>query len=159
MDLRISSPCPESWDEMAGDDRVRFCNRCSLNVYNLAIMSREEVEAIVRSRNGQRLCGRLYLRGNRTATLRDCAGGRRVKLVRRAIGLAAMLVIGAVSWLLRKVEEPDRSIHPPLIQKALNWIEPERKKPLPKMLMGEIPVPPPVGPQPPVPAPSQEETL
>jgi hypothetical protein len=151
MELRISSPCPESWDEMPGDDRVRFCNRCSLNVYNLAVMSREEVDALVQSRRGQRLCGRLYMRGNRTATLRDCAGGRRVKLVRRAAALAVMLVIGAVSWMLRKVEEPDRSIHPPLIRKALNWIEPERTKPR-RMVMGELPAPPaPPPPAPPAP--------
>jgi len=158
MELRISSPCPESWDEMPGDDRVRFCDRCSLNVYNLAVMSREEVDALVRNRKG-RLCGRLYLRGNRTATLRDCAGGRRAKLVRRAVGLAAMLVIGAVSWMLRKVEEPDRSIHPPLVQKALNWIEPERKRPVPQFKVGEVcPPPAPLGPQPAVPPTPPEQT-
>ena len=146
--MRISSPCPESWDEMAGDDRVRFCNRCSLKVYNLSVMSREETEALVRNRTG-RLCGRLYLRGNRKATLRDCAGSRRLKRVRRAAALVAMLVIGAVSWMLRKVDEPDRSIHPPLIRKALNWIEPQRTRTKSVIAMGEVCPPPPV---PPVPA-------
>jgi hypothetical protein len=136
---------------MPGDDRVRYCNRCSLNVYNLAVMSREETEALVRNRKG-RLCGRLYLRGNRTATLRDCAGGRRLKLVRRAVALAAMLVIGAVSWLLRNVDEPDRSIHPPLIRKALNWIEPQRTSNRSVMAMGEV-CPPPAPPAPPGPNP------
>jgi hypothetical protein len=151
MILRISSPCPESWDAMPGDDRIRFCNRCNLNVYNLAVMSREETDALVRKNKG-RLCGRLYLRGNRKATLRDCAGGRRVKLIRRAITLAVLLVIGAVSWLLRKVEEPDRSIHPPLIRKALNWIDPEQQTPLPPMLGRICPTTPPQPPpQPPPP--------
>ena len=132
---------------MPGDDRVRFCNRCSLNVYNLAVMSPEETEALVRNRTG-RLCGRLYLRGNRKATLRDCAGGRRLKLVRRAAALAVVLVLGAVSWMLRKVDEPDRSIHPPLIRKALNWIEPPKpNKSI--MMLGEIcPPPPPAPPRP-----------
>jgi hypothetical protein len=149
MDLRISSPCPESWDEMSGDDRVRFCGRCNLNVYNLAVMSRQETEALVRNTNG-RLCGRLYLRGNRTATLRDCAGGRRVKVVRRAVALAVFLVIGALSWMLRRVDEPSRSIHPPLIRKALDWIEPERKRL--EMPMGIVcPPQPPKPPQPPSP--------
>jgi hypothetical protein len=127
---------------MPGDDRVRYCNRCSLNVYNLAVMSPEETEALVRNRTG-RLCGRLYLRGNKKATLRDCAGNRRLKWVRRAAALAAMLVIGAVSWMLRKVDEPDRSVHPPLIRKALNWIEPERTTTVkPPMLLGEVCPPP-----------------
>jgi hypothetical protein len=158
MNLRISSPCPESWDEMAGDDRIRFCGRCNLNVYNLAVMSREEIEALVRNTNG-RLCGRLYLRGNRKATRSDCGAGRRFKLVRRAAALAVVLVIGAVSWMLRKVEEPDRSIHPPLIRKALGWIEPERKRTY-TMLMGEVamPSPPTPPPAPPVPIPTPEPT-
>ena len=150
MNLRISSPCPESWDEMAGDDRIRFCGRCNLNVYNLTVMSREEIEALVRDRNGK-LCGRLYMRGSRKATRTDCGGARRLKLVRRAVALAVMLVIGAVSWMLRKVEEPDRSIHPPLIRKALNFIEPERK-PTRYIVMGELPAPPP-NPAPPAPLP------
>ena len=149
MELRISSPCPESWDEMSGDDRVRFCGRCNLSVYNLAVMSRQETEALVRNTNG-RLCGRLYLRGNRTATLRDCRGGRRVKLVRRAVALAVFLVLGAASWMLRRIEEPSRAIHPPLIRKALDWIEPERKS-LP-MPMGIVcPPQPPKPPQAPSP--------
>ena len=131
---------------MPGNDRIRFCGRCDLNVYNLTVMSREEIDALVRSRNG-RLCGRLYLRGGRKATLRDCAGGRRVKLARRAVALAVLLVIGAVSWMLRRVDEPDRSIHPPLIRKVLNWIEPEQKQ-IRATMVGSL-CPPPVPPAPP----------
>src|SRR5262245_30602687 len=36
--LRIASPCSADWDEMTGDDRVRFCGRCRKNVYNLSEM-------------------------------------------------------------------------------------------------------------------------
>ena len=141
MDLRISSPCPESWSGMAGNDRVRFCGRCKLNVYNLAVMSPGEVEAIVRGTKG-RLCGQLYMRGDRTATLRDCAGGARRKWVRRAVAVAGILVLGAFSWLLRGIDEPNRSMHPSWIRAVLNWIEPERR---PTMVRGEIAFPPPPG--------------
>ena len=44
MDLQISSPCPLSWENLVGDNRVRYCGQCKLNVYNLAEMSPEEVE-------------------------------------------------------------------------------------------------------------------
>jgi hypothetical protein len=135
MNLRISSPCPESWDKMIGDDRSRYCRRCSLNVYNLAVMSREEVEGLVQKTNGQ-LCGRLYMRGNRTATLRDCRGGIRHRWSRRVVAVGVLLVLAAVSWMLRRIEEPSRSIHPPLIRKVLNWIQPEAEPP--PMLMGKI---------------------
>jgi hypothetical protein len=31
-DLHIAKPCPVSWADMKGDDRVRFCSHCSLHV-------------------------------------------------------------------------------------------------------------------------------
>ena len=128
---------------MVGNDRIRFCGRCKLNVYNLAVMNREEIEALVHASKG-RLCGQLYMRGDRTATLRDCAGGSRRKWVRRAVAVAGILVLGAFSWLLRGIDEPNRSLHPAWIQAVLNWIEPERR---PRMVRGDIACPPPrVGP-------------
>jgi len=30
--IRITSPCKESWDSMRGDDCVRFCQSCRQNV-------------------------------------------------------------------------------------------------------------------------------
>jgi len=37
--LRIASPCPTAWEQMAGDDRVRFCDPCNLHVYNIGQMT------------------------------------------------------------------------------------------------------------------------
>ena len=34
--IRVASPCPAKWEQMQGDDRVRHCDACNLNVYNLA---------------------------------------------------------------------------------------------------------------------------
>ena len=149
MNLKVSSPCPESWAGMAGSDRVRYCGRCNLNVYNLAIMSRQEIEALVR-KTGGRLCGRLYMRGDRTATLSDCKGGARHRWTRRAVAVGVLLVLAAVSWMLRQIDTSDRSMHPPLIRRVLNWIDPERENP-PAMIMGKMmcPVPPPAPPPPP----------
>ena len=42
--VRVASPCSASWDEMLGDERVRFCTSCEKNVFNLSAMSREETE-------------------------------------------------------------------------------------------------------------------
>jgi len=33
--LRIASPCPASWDAMAGNDRARRCGLCDKQVYDL----------------------------------------------------------------------------------------------------------------------------
>jgi hypothetical protein len=152
MDLRVSSPCPESWARMKGDDRVRFCGRCNLNVYNLTVMKPHEIETLVRRTNG-RLCGRLYVRVDRTATVRDCGGSRARKMVRRAVALGVFLVLGAFAWLLRGViAEPDRSMHPQWVRKALNWIEPEQPRGGGKTMGIVCPPPKPSPPPPPPPS-------
>src|SRR3954468_21444310 len=71
--IQIASPCSASWDEMVGDDRVRFCEQCKLSVYNVSDMGREEAEAFIleRSTAGQvssgtraRACLRLFRRAD-----------------------------------------------------------------------------------------------
>ncbi|MGZ3438637.1 MAG: hypothetical protein ACXVDD_03950, partial [Polyangia bacterium] len=63
--LRIATPCSADWDEMAGDERVRFCGKCEKNVYNLSAMTREAGEALVREKEG-RMCVRMYQRADGT---------------------------------------------------------------------------------------------
>ena len=59
--VEVAAPCSASWEEMAGNERVRFCDHCALNVYNLSAMSRKEAEEMVRAHEG-RLCIRFYKR-------------------------------------------------------------------------------------------------
>jgi len=72
--LTIASPCPASWDDMEGDDRVRFCPECELNVYNLSAMTEEKALKLVEEREG-RLCVRLYQRRDGTVLTTDCPVG------------------------------------------------------------------------------------
>lgn len=106
-DLRIATPCNADWDDMAGDDRVRFCGRCEKNVYNLSAMSRSDAEALVREREG-RLCIRLYQRTDGTVITNDCpVGVRREKLRTRirarisAMAASAALVVGLITGRAR----------------------------------------------------------
>jgi len=97
--LRVASPCPMSWADMNGDDRVRFCSSCNLNVYNFAEMTSDEVRALV-ANSGGRLCGRLYRRTDGTILTRDCPVGlravrRRVKRIAGAV-FATVLSVGSV---------------------------------------------------------------
>jgi hypothetical protein len=92
--ITIASPCEESWDAMRGDERVRHCERCDLNVYNFASMTADEVTELLDSTGG-RLCGRIYKRRDGTILLRDCPVGLaavRRKVVRWAAVAAALLV-------------------------------------------------------------------
>lgn len=84
--LRIASPCPTNWNQMAGDDRVRFCDLCNLNVYNIARLSRKEAEALIANTEG-RICARLYRRADGTIITKDCPVGLRA-IRRRAAKFA-----------------------------------------------------------------------
>jgi hypothetical protein len=93
--LRIAAPCQASWDEMAGDARVRHCTLCSLNVYNFAEMTRDEVRELLARTEG-RVCARLYRRADGTVITRDCPTGLRA-LRRRASRVAAALIAALFS--------------------------------------------------------------
>lgn len=45
----VKSPCSESWDEMFGNDEVRFCSHCAKDVHNLSAMTRQKAEEILKS--------------------------------------------------------------------------------------------------------------
>ena len=97
--LKIASPCTVSWDSMTGDERVRACAQCRLNVYNLSDMSKAEAENLIREKEG-RLCVRFFRRADGTILTKDCPvglGAARIKLVRlatAALGLVAMIAAG-----------------------------------------------------------------
>lgn len=79
---------------MKGDDRVRFCELCNLNVYNFAQLTHREVNALVAKTEG-RLCGRLYRRADNTVITKDCPVGLRA--VRRRVSRIATAVFTAMT--------------------------------------------------------------
>ncbi len=74
--VRIAAPCSADWDQMIGTDRVRFCAQCSLNVYNLSSMTRNDAESFI-ARNEGRLCVRFYRRADGSILTRNCPVGLR----------------------------------------------------------------------------------
>lgn len=88
--IRIASPCTASWDEMKGDERVRFCGHCEKNVFNLSAMTRDEAEALILATNAK-ICVRMYRRTDGTVLTEDCPEGLKKKRRKR---LAAALVGG-----------------------------------------------------------------
>lgn len=96
--LKIASPCPVGWDTMKGDDRKRFCDMCSLNVYNISEMTRSEAETFIRNAEG-RICARIYRRADGTMITRDCPVGLRAYRKKAAAyaGAALSMVLGLFS--------------------------------------------------------------
>jgi hypothetical protein len=98
VNIRLASPCDESWADMPGDERMRACGRCQQNVYNLSGMTCEEAEALIHARNGGRLCVRYYQRPDGALLLADCEPGRnRRKKLRLLVGGIAALVVASIS--------------------------------------------------------------
>jgi hypothetical protein len=88
MRLQVASPCKQDWNKMVGDDRVRFCAGCKLNVYNVSNLTDDEVRGLVQSREG-RVCARFFTRPDGTVLTRDCPTGVRRKRQLFGISLAA----------------------------------------------------------------------
>jgi hypothetical protein len=152
--VHIASPCHVSWDEMRGDDQVRFCAHCKLNVYNLSEMPRDEAARLVQEREG-RLCVRLYRRHDGTVLTRDCPVGLRAlrqRLVRSAAALAGLLLamIGGTALGSRINRALSSNVRRPAHAFA-NWVQPEPQyAEMGDIVMGSVPPPIACGP-PPVP--------
>jgi hypothetical protein len=94
--LRIASPCSASWAGMPGNDKVRHCAQCQLDVYNFSAMTPLEINQIVAARTG-RLCARFYQRPDGTMLTENCPAGVRAGVLRgstvAAAALAALVTI------------------------------------------------------------------
>jgi hypothetical protein len=91
--IRIASPCTADWNEMYGDERVRFCSKCELNVYNLSAMARADAERLLVDREGH-LCVRFFRRSDGTILTKDCPIGLRA--LKQKIGRIAVACISFV---------------------------------------------------------------
>ena len=92
--LSVATPCPKAWADMEGDDRVRFCDQCSLNVYNLAELTEKETQSLILA-SGGRVCGRLFRRTDGTVLTKDCPVGLRAlrkRISRRTAAIFATLL-------------------------------------------------------------------
>jgi hypothetical protein len=78
--LTVVEPCHVPWDEMEGDDRIRFCKGCGEAVYNLATMTFDEIHCLLegggegddRIKYMLRPCVRFWRRADGTLVTREC---------------------------------------------------------------------------------------
>lgn len=70
LQLEVASPCPASWDEMDGDDGVRFCPECEVKAYNLSAMPEDEAIELVSA------CARCQGESRSDSEAQDQAGGQ-----------------------------------------------------------------------------------
>jgi uncharacterized protein YhaN len=102
--IRIAAPCKAGWENMVGDDKVRFCGLCEKNVYNLSELTRAEAEALILEKEGD-LCGRYYQRKDGTILTRDCSVGVRQRRKRGLVAAGAALLAGTGAFFAAHHEE------------------------------------------------------
>lgn len=123
--VRVATPCEADWSQMQGDDRVRHCSDCRLNVYDVSQMTRAEAATLIRMNEGKRVCMRLYRRPDGTLITQDCWERLRAARRRGWVAFAAALVIvgltqlglrfAALTWLMKIAgETPPVALQPPV---------------------------------------------
>ena len=167
-DIRIASPCNARWDDMAGDERSRFCGGCRKNVFNLSAMTRPEIESLILRTEGK-FCGRFYQRPDGRMLTADCptGGRRRRNRLTRWCGSAfasVLMFLGARGSLPAKETSETRILMgdvcaPPMMGKIAAPENPPTAKTSalvvsPREIMGEIAVPAPGNSTNPTPCPS-----
>jgi hypothetical protein len=103
MRLQVATPCKADWSKMTGDERVRHCAQCQLNVYNLSELTEAEGQALIEKTEG-RICARYFARPDGTVLTKDCPVG--VKRKRRTFGfsLAALASLAVLPFLSSPAE-------------------------------------------------------
>ena len=100
--IQINKPCPVSWDEMAGDEKMRYCGHCKLSVFNLSAMDRDEAERFLNQWVGgagesggaaARTCVRMYRRTDGMVVTADCVAVR-FRMARRVYAKVAAGIFG-----------------------------------------------------------------
>ena len=94
--LEITSPCSADWDSMKGNDRVRFCEHCSLRVQDVSAMTPAQALALVRGSQG-RLCLRLHRRADGSIVTRPMP--QPLHQIRRRVSRVAAGAFGAAFGL------------------------------------------------------------
>ena len=105
---KVATPCHQSWAEMVGDDRVRFCGDCQINVYNLAAMTHAEAEQLIAKKEG-RLCVRFYRRPDNTIITKDCPIG--LKAIRQKVSHLASASFSAILAIFNLVQPISAQSH------------------------------------------------
>jgi hypothetical protein len=95
--VRIAAPCRAEWERMRGNERVRFCGECSMNVYNLSNMTRKDAESLIAGAEG-RLCVRYYHRADGTIMTGNCPVGAQ-KIKRRVTGISRAFISSILSFI------------------------------------------------------------
>ncbi len=106
--LAVTSPCTQDWDSMIGNDRVRFCEHCSLHVHNVSEMTRAKALRLAHRSHG-RLCVR-YHSTTQDPIITRTPGSRRLHQIGRRVSRLASGAFSATLSVSAVFAEPASNI-------------------------------------------------
>lgn len=102
--ITVSSPCLADWDQMTGNDQIRFCEHCHLQVHNISELTYSRAARLVARSNG-RLCVRYY-RDSEGAPATKRPATRLHQIARRTARLAAGAFSATLSLATAAAQSP-----------------------------------------------------
>jgi hypothetical protein len=139
--VTVAAPCNVGWDNMIGNEEVRFCGQCNLNVYNLSGMTKPEAERLIAQTEG-RLCIRYYRRADGTILTKNCPVGLRA-LKRRLSRIANASISAVLSFfagILAVTGLRELPLIPIVTRGAMINVKEKLPEPLPMMGMYAAPI-------------------
>jgi hypothetical protein len=138
--VTVAAPCSAGWDNMIGDERVRFCGQCNLNVYNISAMTKQDAERLITQSEG-RLCIRYYRRADGTILTNNCPVGLRAlkRRLSRTASVCASALLSFFAGLLAVTGLRERPLKSAATQGQI--IKVNEKPPEMKPMMGTYPAP------------------
>lgn len=93
--VTIKTPCSVGWENMEGDEKVRFCGKCKLNVHNLSNMSEKEAASVIANKN-DKLCVFIARRQDGTVITDNCPV--KLQVIRNRIRAYAASALISLTW-------------------------------------------------------------
>lgn len=98
--ISIAAPCSVGWDNMSGTEKIRFCNQCSKNVYDISAMSESEALKLLAAQETAP-CLRLFRRTDGTIIFDNCPVG--LRRVRNGIKTSMKFVSTIIATIISSV--------------------------------------------------------
>jgi ankyrin repeat protein len=118
-DIRVDNPCSQAWNEMIGNDRVRFCTHCAKDVKDISAMKRKDAMRLVRKMNGK-LCVKYRIDPN---TKRPIFLDTVQTITRRVPAMAAGAMATSLAFSSAGYAQSDTPQSPPVQIEALQKVE------------------------------------
>ena len=168
----LSYVCPMPWTEMRGDERERFCARCSRQVVNLSLLTAAQRAELLARTPPEELCIAYYrrLNGEFVTAERPLTRAESSRVVQYGIATLSLSALAAIASSVPGGSDAIRQVPAEIVdacvdaseameERTREWVDrltaapPPAPPPTSVLILGAMACPPPAATPPPPPAP------